>query len=99
MPLSGLSAPQRATAAARPPAPDPAEPLGRSAGVFCRTGPGAQSATAFSSTRILKPMNKVLRFSDLIAEGKLSGQRVFIRADLNVPQDDQGNITEDTRIR
>ncbi|MFM8338763.1 MAG: phosphoglycerate kinase [Fluviibacter sp.] len=27
------------------------------------------------------------------------GKRVFIRADLNVPQDDAGNITEDTRIR
>jgi phosphoglycerate kinase len=44
-------------------------------------------------------MNQVLRLSDLISEGKLSGKRVFIRADLNVPQDDQGNITEDTRIR
>ncbi len=41
----------------------------------------------------------VLRFTDLIAAGKVSGQRVFIRADLNVPQDDAGNITEDTRIR
>ncbi len=41
----------------------------------------------------------VLRFSDLIAAGKVSGRRVFIRADLNVPQDDAGNITEDTRIR
>jgi phosphoglycerate kinase len=41
----------------------------------------------------------VIRFSDLIAAGKVSGQRVFIRADLNVPQDDKGNITEDTRIR
>jgi phosphoglycerate kinase len=29
----------------------------------------------------------------------LAGMRVFIRADLNVPQDDAGNITEDTRIR
>jgi phosphoglycerate kinase len=29
----------------------------------------------------------------------LAGRRVFIRADLNVPQDDAGNITEDTRIR
>ena len=29
----------------------------------------------------------------------VSGKRVFIRADLNVPQDDAGNITEDTRIR
>ncbi len=42
---------------------------------------------------------KVLRFSDLIAAGKVTGQRVFIRADLNVPQDDAGHITEDTRIR
>ncbi len=41
----------------------------------------------------------VLRFSDLCAQGKVQGQRVFIRADLNVPQNDQGAITEDTRIR
>jgi phosphoglycerate kinase len=38
---------------------------------------------------------KFLRLSDL----PLAGKRVFIRADLNVPQDDVGNITEDTRIR
>ncbi|MCV2350271.1 phosphoglycerate kinase [Paucibacter sp. Y2R2-4] len=41
----------------------------------------------------------VIRFTDLIAQGKVAGQRVFIRADLNVPQDDAGQITEDTRIR
>jgi phosphoglycerate kinase len=41
----------------------------------------------------------VLRFTDLCAQGKVKGQRVFIRADLNVPQDDTGRITEDTRIR
>jgi phosphoglycerate kinase len=41
----------------------------------------------------------ILRLTDLAAAGKLAGQRVFIRADLNVPQDDAGNITEDTRIR
>ena len=41
----------------------------------------------------------VLRFADLIAQGRVAGQRVFIRADLNVPQDDAGRITEDTRIR
>jgi phosphoglycerate kinase len=41
----------------------------------------------------------VLRFSDLCDQGRARGQRVFIRADLNVPQDDAGNITEDTRIR
>src|SRR6185436_19611537 len=39
------------------------------------------------------------RLSDLIASNQLQGKRVFIRADLNVPQDDDGNITEDTRIR
>lgn len=44
-------------------------------------------------------MPHVLRLTDLISEGKLAGKRVFIRADLNVPQDDVGNITEDTRIR
>jgi len=37
----------------------------------------------------------VLKMTDL----SLAGKRVFIRADLNVPQDDAGNITEDTRIR
>ena len=36
-----------------------------------------------------------LRLRDL----DLKGKRVFIRADLNVPQDDAGNITDDTRIR
>jgi phosphoglycerate kinase len=41
----------------------------------------------------------VLRFSDLCAQGKVAGQRVFIRADLNVPLDDAGHITEDTRVR
>ncbi|MGZ5202173.1 MAG: phosphoglycerate kinase [Telluria sp.] len=47
-------------------------------------------------------MDAVLNFTrlqDLIAKGALKGKRVFIRADLNVPQDDAGNITEDTRIR
>jgi phosphoglycerate kinase len=40
-----------------------------------------------------------IRFSDLCASGKVAGKRVFIRADLNVPQDDSGKITEDTRVR
>jgi phosphoglycerate kinase len=39
------------------------------------------------------------RLSTLAANGHLKGKRVFIRADLNVPQDEAGNITEDTRIR
>ncbi|MEO5700692.1 MAG: phosphoglycerate kinase [Casimicrobiaceae bacterium] len=37
----------------------------------------------------------LLRLQDLDVQGK----RVFIRADLNVPQDDRGAITDDTRIR
>ena len=38
---------------------------------------------------------KFLRLTEL----PLTNQRVFIRADLNVPQDATGQITEDTRIR
>jgi len=41
----------------------------------------------------------VLRFEDIAAQGQAAGQRVFIRADLNVPLDDAGHITEDTRVR
>jgi phosphoglycerate kinase len=40
-----------------------------------------------------------IRFSDLCSQGAAKNKRVFIRADLNVPQDDAGKITEDTRIR
>ncbi|MES2424978.1 MAG: phosphoglycerate kinase [Pseudomonadota bacterium] len=42
---------------------------------------------------------KFIRFSDICAQGQAQGKRVFIRADLNVPQDAAGTITEDTRIR
>jgi phosphoglycerate kinase len=34
-----------------------------------------------------------------LADQELRGKRVFIRADLNVPQDERGAITDDTRIR
>jgi phosphoglycerate kinase len=40
-------------------------------------------------------MMKFKKLTDLDVRGK----RVFIRADLNVPQDDSGAITDDTRIR
>ena len=33
-----------------------------------------------------------------LADVDVVGKRVFIRSDLNVPQDDAGNITDDTRI-
>ncbi|PUA17359.1 phosphoglycerate kinase [Glaciimonas sp. PCH181] len=42
---------------------------------------------------------KFNRLSDLIAQDQLQGKRVFIRADLNVPQNNNGSISEDTRIR
>jgi len=41
----------------------------------------------------------VLRLEDLVARGQVAGKRVFIRADLNVPLDAAGHISEDTRIR
>lgn len=41
----------------------------------------------------------IIRFEDLVAQGQATGKRVFIRADLNVPLDDAGHITEDTRVR
>ncbi|KAG0283555.1 hypothetical protein BGZ96_012048 [Linnemannia gamsii] len=44
-------------------------------------------------------MPQILCLTDLIAAGKLTGKRVFIRADLNVPRDAAGQITDDTRIR
>jgi phosphoglycerate kinase len=44
-------------------------------------------------------MPKVNTLSALARSGALKEKRVFIRADLNVPFDDAGNITEDTRIR
>lgn len=39
------------------------------------------------------------RLTDLVNQGTLKGKRVFIRSDLNVPRNANGEITEDTRIR
>lgn len=44
-------------------------------------------------------MLNVQTLSSLAQSGALKGKRVFIRADLNVPFDDQGHISEDTRIK
>ncbi len=41
----------------------------------------------------------LIRFADLVGAGECRNKKIFIRADLNVPQDDAGNITDDTRIR
>jgi phosphoglycerate kinase len=41
----------------------------------------------------------ILTLDELCRGGSLRGKRVFIRSDLNVPRDDSGAITEDTRIR
>ena len=44
-------------------------------------------------------MTQVKTLSGLASAGQLAGKRIFIRSDLNVPFDDAGKITEDTRIR
>jgi len=44
-------------------------------------------------------MARVQTLSALAQSGVLKGKRVFIRADLNTPFDDQGHISDDTRIR
>ncbi|MDY3331607.1 MAG: phosphoglycerate kinase [Pelistega sp.] len=44
-------------------------------------------------------MLNVKTLSALASAGELKGKRVFIRSDLNVPFNDQGEISEDTRIR
>ena len=43
-------------------------------------------------------MNAIL-FTDLIAARQVAGKRVLIRVDFNVPQDADGRVTDDTRIR
>ncbi len=42
---------------------------------------------------------QILTFADICQRGEARGKRVFIRADLNVPLNDAGEITEDTRVR
>lgn len=45
-------------------------------------------------------MSEIPRLEDLEARvGDLSGKRVLVRTDFNVPLDDEGNITDDFRIR
>ena len=41
----------------------------------------------------------VRTLEEVVRGGQLAGRRVFIRSDLNVPFDDAGRISEDTRIR
>ncbi len=57
------------------------------------------TSTTSTSKNTMASTLQVLRLTDLIAQGELKGKRVLIRADLNVPQNDVGDITEDTRIR
>ena len=41
---------------------------------------------------------KVQTLESLAKEGALAGKRVLIRSDLNVPRDEEGNITDETRL-
>ena len=42
---------------------------------------------------------KVKTLEELVNEGALEGKRVFIRADMNVPRDAEGNVTDDHRLK
>ena len=42
---------------------------------------------------------RVRTLEELARAGQLAGRRVFIRSDLNVPFDEEGRISDDTRIR
>jgi phosphoglycerate kinase len=59
----------------------------------------SNAPTGMGKSTRLAPAMKVLRFADVVNCGYAATRRVFIRADLNVPLDAQGQITEDTRIR
>ncbi len=41
---------------------------------------------------------RVNTLESLVKSGALKGQRVFIRSDLNAPRDEEGNITNETRL-
>jgi phosphoglycerate kinase len=56
-------------------------------------------ATAAGATRRQPEKQRAMTTFRRMAECGLAGKRVFIRSDLNVPQDDAGAITDDTRIR
>jgi phosphoglycerate kinase len=62
-----------------------------------------QTGTAVAFLFLRQEGNRIFmkfqRFQTLCAQGAVAGKRVFIRADLNVPQDADGRITEDTRVR
>lgn len=51
----------------------------------------------FTAAIVIKMATK--RSVGTLKEGDLKGKRVFVRVDLNVPLDDNSNITDDTRIR
>src|SRR5512139_423152 len=98
------SRPGRMHACTEPPRPPP----GSSGGATCSapSSPAPRYCSRCGSRSVGRTLThdnhttmKILRFQDLISQGRVKGRRVFIRADLNVPQDAAGRITEDTRIR
>lgn len=67
------------------------------AAVHCQTRPGYGFASSRSARGFVVSMAKK-SVGDL-SPSDLKGKRVFVRADLNVPLDENQNITDDTRIR
>ena len=66
---------------------------------MCGVAPTIAAYTLPTDPFHLVSFMEFIRFSDLCARDQVAGQRVFIRADLNVPLDANGNITEDSRVR
>uniref|UniRef100_A0A7S0RH22 Phosphoglycerate kinase n=1 Tax=Chlamydomonas leiostraca TaxID=1034604 RepID=A0A7S0RH22_9CHLO len=64
---------------------------------------GKTAAPAFTAVRLSRASAVTVKASKVsvgdLKKADLEGKRVFVRADLNVPLDKQGNITDDTRIR
>ena len=94
---AAVAAPARVVAGARRAAPAAAA-LRRAAGPAARPlgfAPAVLSGARAADLLLAEAKRSV---GDL-GSGDLKGKRVFVRADLNVPLDGEGNITDDTRIR
>jgi phosphoglycerate kinase len=108
--LAARAATRAATAAAAAAAPlrrgglaaacQPARSLAFAAGdarLAVHVASRCRQASSARGTRAMATMAKK-SVGDL-TEADLEGKRVFVRADLNVPLDENQNITDDTRIR
>ena len=66
--------------------------------VTCAPPPSPSDAPIPRQRKRGRPMSLMRNVDSLLADGEISGRRVFLRADLNVPITN-GVVTDDTRIR